>query len=70
MRTVIYPGSFDPVTRGANGPKGLAALYRKSGLRDVTVRVYPGARHELLNDSCRDEVTAELITWLGNHRPA
>jgi alpha-beta hydrolase superfamily lysophospholipase len=30
----------------------------------VTVRVYPGARHEILNETNRDEVIAELNSWL------
>ena len=31
---------------------------------DVTTRTYPGARHEILNEINRDEVMAELISWL------
>jgi alpha-beta hydrolase superfamily lysophospholipase len=30
----------------------------------VTVRCYPEARHELLNEINRDEITRELIAWL------
>ena len=33
-------------------------------MRDVTVAIYPGARHEVFNETNRDEVTAELIEWL------
>ena len=33
-------------------------------MRDVTVGLYPGARHEMLNETNRDEVTADLIAWL------
>ena len=29
------------------------------------MRLYPGARHETFNETNRDEVTADLITWLG-----
>jgi hypothetical protein len=30
----------------------------------VTVRTYPDARHEILNETNRDEIIAELITWI------
>jgi alpha-beta hydrolase superfamily lysophospholipase len=30
----------------------------------VTVTLYPGARHEILNETNRDAVTAEIVAWL------
>jgi hypothetical protein len=35
-----------------------------AGLTDVTIRTYPGARHEILDETNRNEVVAELTTWL------
>ncbi|BAN00751.1 hypothetical protein YM304_04370 [Ilumatobacter coccineus YM16-304] len=32
--------------------------------------VYPDARHEILNETNRDEVTADLVAWLIGHTPA
>jgi len=31
---------------------------------DVTCRVYPGARHEVFNETNRDEVISDLVDWL------
>lgn len=42
----------------------LASRYREAGMSDVTVTLYPGARHEILNETNRDEVTADIIGWL------
>ena len=39
------------------------ARYREAGL-EVTVRYYDGGRHEMFNETNRDEVIAGLITWL------
>ena len=48
--------------RGASmGPQAL----RVAGLREVELKIYPQARHELLNESNRDEVTTYLRDWLG-----
>jgi alpha-beta hydrolase superfamily lysophospholipase len=30
----------------------------------VTHKYYPGARHETLNETNRDEVTRDLVAWL------
>ena len=33
--------------------------------------VYPGARHEMFNETNRDEVVADLVAWLDEHvKPA
>jgi alpha-beta hydrolase superfamily lysophospholipase len=60
----IAVGEHDPV----GGPVVLAQLladrYREAGLKDVTFRVWPGGRHEILNESNRDEVEGELLSWI------
>jgi alpha-beta hydrolase superfamily lysophospholipase len=67
LPVLIIAGEDDPVSGGARGPASLERNYQQVGLRDVKVKVYPGARHELFNDTCRDEVTADLVRWLENH---
>lgn len=61
---LIMAGTDDPSTRGATGPGLLERAYFAAGLKDVTLRLYEGARHELLHDTCRDEVTQDVIGWL------
>lgn len=50
------------------GPKSiakLAAAYeRRGGLTDVTVTIYPGGRHEMLNETNQAEVRADIVAWL------
>jgi alpha-beta hydrolase superfamily lysophospholipase len=60
----LMSGALDPVGRQSAGVKWLAEQYRKAGLADVTVRLYEGARHELFNETHRDEVLRELVAWL------
>jgi alpha-beta hydrolase superfamily lysophospholipase len=57
----IFRGSADPV--GENIDQ-LRAAYRAAGLRNVTYQLYPGGRHETLNEINRDAVTRDLIAWL------
>jgi alpha-beta hydrolase superfamily lysophospholipase len=63
LPVLILNGSDDPVG-GQEGGERLAGHYRSLGLADVTFRSYPGARHELLNETNRDEVLADLLGWI------
>ena len=56
----VFSGARDPV--GAK-LQGLIDVYRAAGL-DLTTKIYPDARHETLNETNRDDVTADLIAWL------
>ena len=67
LPVLMIAGAEDPVSKGARGLRALRQHYVRVGLRDVTVKVYPGARHELFNETCRDDVTADLLEWLENH---
>jgi alpha-beta hydrolase superfamily lysophospholipase len=60
----IAVGEADPVNGGLTLLTPLTSRYETAGLADVTVRTYPGARHEILNETNRADVIAELITWI------
>jgi alpha-beta hydrolase superfamily lysophospholipase len=62
----ILIGEEDPL----GGPKSvelLARAYRRKGVSDVEVKIYPGGRHEMFNEINRDEVIADLVAWLDAH---
>jgi alpha-beta hydrolase superfamily lysophospholipase len=60
----IAAGESDPVNANLAPLNVLIDRYRAAGLTDVTVRTYPGARHEILNETNRDEVVASILDWL------
>ena len=64
---LLVSGSDDPLAGGGQLVELLGQRYRDAGLADVTVTVYPGARHEILNETNRGEVTADIVAWLTNH---
>jgi alpha-beta hydrolase superfamily lysophospholipase len=66
MPVYVFSGERDPV--GAN-IEGLIAALKAAGFARLTTRIYPGARHETLNESNRDEVTRDLIAWLDGVAP-
>lgn len=60
----IFAGSDDPVSEKTSGLEQLRGAYAAAGLKDVTHKYYPGARHEVLNETVREEVTRDLVAWL------
>jgi alpha-beta hydrolase superfamily lysophospholipase len=60
----VIAGSRDPVGGNARSVAQLLAAYREAGLDRVAHRFYADARHELFNETNRDEVTRDLIAWL------
>lgn len=67
LPVLVISGEADPVGGWGKGVRKVAAGLERAGVRDLTLRLYPGARHELLNETNRDEVTADLLSWIGQH---
>jgi alpha-beta hydrolase superfamily lysophospholipase len=65
---LVASGSADPLAGGGELVQVLAQRYRDAGITDVTVRVYDGARHEIFNETNRDEVTRDVVAWIDAHR--
>ncbi|KGN37522.1 alpha/beta hydrolase [Knoellia subterranea] len=66
---LVMSGELDPVGEDTKGPIGVADKFRKAGVSDVTTTIYPQARHEILNETNRDEVTADVLGWLEERIP-
>lgn len=60
----IAVGEDDPVNGQLMLFNVLAGRYRGAGVTDLTLQSYPDARHEILNETNRDEVVADLLAWV------
>lgn len=63
LPVLILGGECDPVG-GSAALARLAGAYRNTGHNNVTLKIYPGGRHEMLNETNRVEVTADIISWI------
>lgn len=63
---LILGGQRDPVG-GEDGLTKLALRYRSTAHTDVTLRIYEGGRHEMLNETNRDEVESDVVNWIKDH---
>jgi alpha-beta hydrolase superfamily lysophospholipase len=59
----IFVGDADPINARLERLTPLVDAYRAAGL-NVTLKVYPGGRHEMLNETNRAEVVRDLKAWL------
>lgn len=60
LNIYILAGSKDPVGENGKGIINLYNLYKKLGIKNVSYKLYDGARHEILNEINRDEVINDI----------
>lgn len=60
----IFSGDQDPVGGMGKGVQKVYQLFLDAGLTDVTMKLYPEGRHEMLNELNRDEVMNDLLQWI------
>lgn len=62
----LISGRSDPVAgTDGSGVQSIATQYRSAGLRNVKVQLYQDARHELFFETNQEQVTDDLLAWLG-----
>lgn len=66
---LIMIGSDDTLG-GEKSVKKLADAYLQKGSTDVEVIVYQGARHEVFNETNKDEVMDDLVSWIAGRLEA
>jgi alpha-beta hydrolase superfamily lysophospholipase len=60
----IFAGDKDPVNAGMTRLWPLVERYRAAGIRDIASDFYSDGRHEMLNETNRGEVVANLKAWI------
>jgi alpha-beta hydrolase superfamily lysophospholipase len=66
LPVLLISGNDDPVGDMGKGISKLSRLYLKNGLKSVNLLLYPKARHELLNEFCKEKVIEDVMNWLEN----
>ena len=61
---LIAAGDEDPAGKFGKGVKKIYEKYKSAGIQDVSLRLYSGDRHELLNETDRTQVYEDLLGWL------
>jgi len=64
LAVYLFSGSEDPVGQQLEGVRLLMERYRTAGIQSVSHDFYAGGRHEMLNEVNREEVRANLLSWI------
>ena len=69
MPVLFIAGQDDPVGQMGEGVKKAGESFRRAGVKDVTVKLYPGLRHEILNEACHEIVYQDILNWIQSRLP-
>jgi alpha-beta hydrolase superfamily lysophospholipase len=61
---LIIAGTDDPVGNNGRGPQRLVRAFTRGGAQDVSLHLYLSARHELVNETNREEITRDIVAWM------
>jgi alpha-beta hydrolase superfamily lysophospholipase len=64
LKILLASGTDDPLSNGGKDIETLANKYRANGIKDVTIKLYKDARHEIINEINKEEVISDMIQWL------
>ena len=64
LPVLFIAGAEDPVGPYGKGVEKAAEVFRKAGMINVACRIYPGCRHEILNELNKEEVYRDVARWL------
>lgn len=62
----VIAGMCDPVGNYGKGPKKVYDTYKHIGISDVSLKLYPDMRHEILNDIDRNIVYEDVLKWINS----
>ena len=66
MPVYFMSGDMDPVGECGKGVQKAYNNFLEAGMKDVSIKLYPGGRHEMLNEINKDEVYTDILAWLGS----
>jgi alpha-beta hydrolase superfamily lysophospholipase len=64
---LFLSGDHDPVGGMGKGVKKVYGYFEAHGVRDLTLKLYPGGRHEMFHEVNRQEVLEDLAAWVEKH---
>ncbi len=64
---LFLSGEDDPIGDFSKGVLQTVGNLKKDGFQDVSVKIYPGMRHEILNETIKEEVFNDVVNWISDH---
>ena len=70
LPVILMAGEDDPVGNYGRAVRKVYTVWKKQGLTDLELKLYPNDRHELVNETDRELVFQDIEHWLERHLPA
>ena len=67
LPVIFLAGQDDPVGDYGKGVLRSYTIFKNIGMEDVEIKLYPGMRHEILNEDNKEEVYEDIYNWLIKH---
>ncbi len=64
LPVLMISGDADPVSNNGKTLKKLLEIYKNNSLQDVQLKLYEGGRHEILNETNKEEVINDVFAWI------
>ena len=64
LPVLFIAGDQDPVGDMGRGVRRAYACFKKAGIRDLSIKLYHGLRHEILNEATKQYVYQDVLDWL------
>ena len=64
LPVLLVAGDEDPVNRRLAGIDFLEGRWREAGVQEIDRQIDPGGRHEMLNETNREEVSQNIVRWI------
>ena len=61
---LIVSGDMDPVCGWGKDMETIISRYKNAGVKDVVLKLYKDGRHEMLHELNKEEVYADILSWL------
>lgn len=67
LPVTLLSGDMDPVGNFGEGIRQVFKQLQMAGLNDLSLKLYPGFRHEILNEPGKEQVYQDILLWLEKH---
>ena len=64
MPILFLSGDKDPVGEQGKGVIKAYDCFKKAGIKDVNMKLYPGLRHDILREDCRQDIFEDIYNWM------
>ncbi len=67
LAVYLFSGDKDPVSKNGKQVKDVFEMYKTAGISNIQLKLYENARHETLNETNKDEVFNDVLSWLDSN---